>query len=78
MPYGREPPYPYWMINETYMGPQCAVGDDNSTGLLVIKGNETHGTVDLRCDHPVRGQWCVCRLHIAPGLPYKVTCMATV
>ena len=51
---GREPPYPYWMINETYaQHPQYTVFVDRSTGdfigELVINGNETRGTLDLRC-----------------------------
>ena len=50
---GREP-YPYWLINETVaQHPQYAVAVDHNTGdfigKLVINGNETCGTLDLRC-----------------------------
>ena len=55
---GREP-YPYWLINETVArSPQYTVGVDDNTGdfigKLVINGNETCGTLDLRCE--LRGQ----------------------
>ena len=55
---GREP-YPYWMINETVARrPQYTVDVDHNTGdfigELVINGNETYGTLDLRCE--LRGQ----------------------
>ena len=50
---GREP-YPYWLINETHArSPQYTVDVDHNTGdfigKLVINGNETRGTLDLRC-----------------------------
>ena len=50
---GREP-YPYWMINETFAQfPQYITAVDHNTGdfigTLVISGNETCGTLDLRC-----------------------------
>ena len=55
---GREP-YPYWLINETVARrPQYTVGVDDNTGdfigELVINGNKTCGTLDLRCE--LRGQ----------------------
>ena len=51
----REPPHPYWLINETHArSPQYSVADDHSTGdfigILVISSNETRGTLDLRCE----------------------------
>ena len=51
---GGEPPYPYWLINETIArSPQYTVAVDHRTGdligVLVINGNETYGTLDLRC-----------------------------
>ena len=50
---GREP-HPYWLINETHaQHPQYRVTVDDNTGdfigQLVINGNETCGTLDLRC-----------------------------
>ena len=47
-------PYPYWMINETVArSPQYITAVDDNTGdfigKLVISGNETCGTLDLRC-----------------------------
>ena len=51
---GREPPYPYWMINETHaVRPEYTVALDPNTGdwigILVINSNEICGTMDLRC-----------------------------
>ena len=64
---GREPPYPYWLINETLArSPQYTVGDDHNTGdligILLINSNETCGILDLRCE--LQGQTVIYRTRL--------------